>query len=1131
MEEITPPVSSKRQRPHFRSRLLPPVCDLVQSCSDTDLEQQLSAQPVAVLDLSRQPESIGDAKEDPARDPDATKLRTTPSPREPSRLTQTTTMWAMSSPLKRVHNMISGLKTGRRPRIAHDLVKRRVTRKGGIADTVADAVVDLIEGINEAQGLQLFPLTEELLISRLSHGKELQVALKSRSNESAWANQCKKILGNVGPACKSAVIAMCTAPDLDAHTIAEAANVTDRWVRVCRSKHNDKNFFNSGKRKGEGPHAASNGRKSVPASEQAAVREFMLQENPARSGDTQPIAWMSKGRTDFYFEDYRSARGQLDIIAKAVNCPEHGEELRRQASANSKLTCRWLKNVSLYLLYQSKGKLGELKVRRLQCERLSSSRLAREALARMRIDPDEDEDLLPPESPEAGDDCEDSDDDGPMLRPRSYDFFYKVLLKGLPLRKRPPHNFCSRCNDYEVKRGRVMQLTAALSSDPSDVNHESHLKLLESYGGRNAASAARRQLEWVLRDLQKHVEWRETARKYLKTRNASLHGVYLHIQLDYGGFTDSANKKFSAWSATVMSQGREDEHFDFFFDSADAGKNGQTGVYLLHEFIDALEKVFDERHLLLSGDTGNGFRAYLMIDELSKIFNARGFYVELVPLSPGHAWNKTDARIARLNTFFSHAKSVMHLLGAEAFANLLIEATLLEKNTQRKLLTRSHIFYRKIPEEYASAPTTSSEYGAQLVHEDYPGGHIGVRGLLYFQFWFDTPGGKRITPEGFALVREHGDPTRPGNPSRVYTWRKELAKQHCQMCSDEQGYPVLLTVNGCSKRKCSKQAARSRARCSTSHVATAADSEGDIDRCDGQGSPHMSGGRGERGQQPGSNETHQVRAVRYLSEDTGEYETWLYIPAWAHRNNSTCRRDERKCQWLWPDEDDLTYQVGSHIDTIEDGRPDFLVLKDVVFVQGSRQEGRGTKTTCTLTAEQTRLLEEGAIDADAELEEMRIHFGRQDTDDGDEAPEVLVHLEENGYDLRGFKSNQVGGIRFVVRSGASVLCEADGGLSFSAMPGRDEVFLDHMNVVARHARKGHGTNILKICIAWYKRGGTKSLVVTNPSSLGKKLYKKCGFKSDIVGNWKLELTDNRDGIQPSSGATRRRSKRIRNSKQ
>ena len=162
------------------------------------------------------------------------------------------------------------------------------------------------------------------------------------------------------------------------------------------------------------------------------------------------------------------------------------------------------------------------------------------------------------------------------------------------------------------------------------------------------------------------------------------------LKLDYGGFTDSAGKKVSVWSVTALSASRKQVHFDFFFDQADkkmkgagkskkdgkAKKDGQTGIYFLREFLDLNRSATENgvsmlqgafpgiKHLIFSGDTGNGFRAYAMLDELSCVYEKYGYTVELSPLAPGHAWNRTDARIAHMNTFLRLLKARSRVFGA-----------------------------------------------------------------------------------------------------------------------------------------------------------------------------------------------------------------------------------------------------------------------------------------------------------------------------------------------------------------------------------------------------------------------------------------------------------------------------------
>ena len=135
-------------------------------------------------------------------------------------------------------------------------------------------------------------------------------------------------------------------------------------------------------------------------------------------------------------------------------------------------------------------------------------------------------------------------------------------------------------------------------------------------------------------------------------------------------------------------------------------KNGKTGIFFLAELLSKERdpkgewKSLMERicpgviHLILSGDTGNGYRAYEMLQELSNVFPKYGYSVELIPLGPGHAWNRTDARIAHLNTFFNNHKSKTRLYGAREYAKCLHDASDSTKATIRKLMHRSYVFLR-----------------------------------------------------------------------------------------------------------------------------------------------------------------------------------------------------------------------------------------------------------------------------------------------------------------------------------------------------------------------------------------------------------------------------------------------------
>ena len=99
-----------------------------------------------------------------------------------------------------------------------------------------------------------------------------------------------------------------------------------------------------------------------------------------------------------------------------------------------------------------------------------------------------------------------------------------------------------------------------------------------------------------------------------------------------------------------------------------------------------------------------------------------------------------------------------------------------------------------------------------IISDDLDYGHMGVKGFLWYYFGVKDAAGNMVHLPGYALVREHPDPARPGNPTRVFCWRVEEAARMCQSCSDRHGGPVDLAVHGCTKNTCSILAGERRVR-------------------------------------------------------------------------------------------------------------------------------------------------------------------------------------------------------------------------------------------------------------------------------------------------------------------------------
>ena len=153
-----------------------------------------------------------------------------------------------------------------------------------------------------------------------------------------------------------------------------------------------------------------------------------------------------------------------------------------------------------------------------------------------------------------------------------------------------------------------------------------------------------------------------------------------------------------------------------------------------------------------------------MLEELSAVCSKYGYTVELACLAPGHAWNRTDARIAHMNTFLNALKATSRVFGGLGIAKAFYSASDPELKNRRKYMARSHVAFRKVIFNLKQAAETKKIIGAQLVSEQVDKSHMGVRGFLYYDFSVLGTEGVREHPVGYARVREHADPDRSDNP-------------------------------------------------------------------------------------------------------------------------------------------------------------------------------------------------------------------------------------------------------------------------------------------------------------------------------------------------------------------------------
>jgi hypothetical protein len=180
--------------------------------------------------------------------------------------------------------------------------------------------------------------------------------------------------------------------------------------------------------------------------------------------------------------------------------------------------------------------------------------------------------------------------------------------------------------------------------------------------------------------------------------------------------------------------------------------------------------------LVFSGDTGNGYRAYEMLECLSTFEDEHGYKVKLIPLSPGHAYNRTDGRF---NTFGNAAKKVARIFGAEELAAAFHLASDPKVATMRKYMARSWVFFRVVvgEDDLDGSEGVYSDFGPSQ-HPEAMDGILGVKGLLYFDFNVKgiIEGSTQQIP-GYARVRAHANPNLANNPTLLFTWRKIWRKK------------------------------------------------------------------------------------------------------------------------------------------------------------------------------------------------------------------------------------------------------------------------------------------------------------------------------------------------------------------
>jgi hypothetical protein len=263
-----------------------------------------------------------------------------------------------------------------------------------------------------------------------------------------------------------------------------------------------------------------------------------------------------------------------------------------------------------------------------------------------------------------------------------------------------------------------------------------------------------------------------------------------------------------------------------------------------------------------------------------------------------------------MNTFLRLVLARSRVFWALGVADTFYKAAASRQKHKRKYLARSHILYRAVDIDQEKAEATKRKIGCQLVSPDLDGGHMGVKGLLYFDFSVKDTDGAIVYLPGYARVREYADPEKIGNRSRVYTWRTDLIKLMCQPCSDTLGGPVPLETHGCTKKLCFVELQKKTDMKARANEAMR--EEGPLHARQREHEEVQPGvqaedqGGNERPEQPAQQVprfetkqiTREVRAVHGEKAVDGKQEVWLYVP----ENTKAKSNAKRKGWWLYQQE-------------------------------------------------------------------------------------------------------------------------------------------------------------------------------------------------------------------------------------
>ena len=189
--------------------------------------------------------------------------------------------------------------------------------------------------------------------------------------------------------------------------------------------------------------------------------------------------------------------------------------------------------------------------------------------------------------------------------------------------------------------------------------------------------------------------------------------------------------RFVPVSLSLFSLVAPDELQRFYIDNFYFGKGTSASTISILDYLLGSTNVFENfDHIVLSGDTGSGFRQTETMYFYSKVFHLYGKHMSVELLAPGHAWNMCDSHGGHLSDLFAPLKMTNELVTPQDACNAVNSSSM--TNTTAFMHENPHV--RPAEEEHYK--------------------QVGITNYLSFQFAYSAADGTETHTEGVCVARE-----------------------------------------------------------------------------------------------------------------------------------------------------------------------------------------------------------------------------------------------------------------------------------------------------------------------------------------------------------------------------------------